>query len=319
MTPLVRTRTWAAPGIVSILLALGTAGAAQAQTCPIAAACTPGAASSPQASAFGMGILNVTVGNNLINNTTPGYLDGYRDYGCTRNAALVVGQAYPISVRTGPNAPENVRVWIDYNNDGAFTGNSELVFSDDNNVLHTGTFTPSATATLGVNLRMRVAADYANGVTPTSCSTPQYSQDEDYSVTLSANVSPPIAAFTTNGTTTCSGCMQFTDASQNLPTSWLWTFGDGTTSTAQNPNYCYTAAGTYAVTLRATTPLGPAPAPPPTFCTTPWCRCRPAARPRPPTTLPITASPASGWAPSTTPRPMAAPATRTSPAPAEPM
>ena len=258
MNPLLRSWSRVSPGIVAVLLAWGgpLAAFAQTTTCPAAAACTPGRASSPQATAFDMGILNVTVGSSLINKTTPGQADGYQDYSCTQNAALVVGQSYAISVRTNANTPENVRVWIDYNNDGAFTGNNELAFSSDNKNLHTGTITPPATATLGRSLRLRVAADYAQGIIPTSCSTPQYSQDEDYSVTLAANANPPVAAFTTSATTTCTGCVQFTDASQNLPTAWLWTFGDGTTSTLPNPNHCYTAAGTYPVTLRATNAAG---------------------------------------------------------------
>ena len=242
-----------------MVLAVGTADMAKAQTtCPVAAICTPGSASSSQASFFGMGIANVTVGNNFINNDSPNYTDGYKDYGCTKNAALTVAQSYAIGVRTGPNAPENVRVWIDYNNDGAFTGAGELVFSSDNATVHTGTFTPPATAVLGTDLRLRVAADYANGPVPTSCSTPQYSQDEDYSVRLSANANPPVAAFTVSATTTCTGNVQFTDASQNTPTAWLWTFGDGTSSTLQNPAHQYTTAGTYAVTLRATNAAGAA-------------------------------------------------------------
>jgi len=36
--------------------------------------------------------------------------------------------------------------------------------------------------------------------------------------------------------------------SKNI-TSWLWNFGDGTTSTLQNPNHVYTAPGTYNVSL----------------------------------------------------------------------
>ncbi|WP_210521086.1 GEVED domain-containing protein [Hymenobacter terricola] len=258
MNPLLRSWSRFVPGFVAAVLALGSAQTASAQTCPIAAACTPGRASSNQAAAFNMGILNVTVGNNLINKTSVGQADGYQDYSCTNNAALVVGQTYAISVLTNPNTAENVRVWIDYNNDGAFTGNNELVFSS--NVLtplHSGTFSPPAAAVLSTNLRMRVAADYGLGIVPTSCSTPQYSQDEDYSVRLSANVSAPVASFTTSTTTTCTGCVQFTDASQNLPTSWLWNFGDGTpTSTQQSPNHCYTTAGTYAVTLQATNAAG---------------------------------------------------------------
>ena len=40
------------------------------------------------------------------------------------------------------------------------------------------------------------------------------------------------------------------------PTSWSWTFGDGGTSTAQNPSHTYTAAGTYTVTLTASNAFG---------------------------------------------------------------
>ena len=268
MNPLLRSWARTASGVVFALLLLGAAPDALAQ-CPIAAACTPGRASSPQAAAFNMGILNVTVGGSLINRTSVGQAEGYQDLSCTLNATLVVGQSYPISIRTNANVAENVRVYVDYNNDGAFTGNSELVYEDisgvlgttPNNGLHTGSFTPPAPGAggtaLGTKLRLRVTADYALQMPPpTSCSTPVYSQTEDYAVTLTGNVSPPVAAFTTSGTTTCTGCVQFTDASQNLPTSWLWTFGDGTTSTVQSPNKCYTTAGTYAVTLRATNAAG---------------------------------------------------------------
>lgn len=44
--------------------------------------------------------------------------------------------------------------------------------------------------------------------------------------------------------------VQFTDTSSNIPTSWLWNFGDGSTSVEQNPSYRYQNPGTYSVTLR---------------------------------------------------------------------
>jgi len=50
--------------------------------------------------------------------------------------------------------------------------------------------------------------------------------------------------------------VQFVDASTNSPNSWVWSFGDGGTSTLQNPAHTYTAAGTYAVTLTATNTIG---------------------------------------------------------------
>jgi hypothetical protein len=50
--------------------------------------------------------------------------------------------------------------------------------------------------------------------------------------------------------------VQFTDASTNTPTSWLWNFGDATTSTLQNPTKTYSTPGTYTVTLTATNASG---------------------------------------------------------------
>lgn len=46
--------------------------------------------------------------------------------------------------------------------------------------------------------------------------------------------------------------VRFTDTSTGGPTSWKWNFGDGATSTAQNPSHTYSTAGTYSVTLVAT-------------------------------------------------------------------
>ncbi len=48
----------------------------------------------------------------------------------------------------------------------------------------------------------------------------------------------------------------FEDTTDGRTTSWLWIFGDGNTSTRQNPTHTYAATGTYAVTFRATNTLG---------------------------------------------------------------
>jgi PKD repeat protein len=50
--------------------------------------------------------------------------------------------------------------------------------------------------------------------------------------------------------------VQFTDTSINFPTSWSWDFGDGNTSTAQNPIHTYSTAGNYTVSLTATSTTG---------------------------------------------------------------
>jgi len=48
----------------------------------------------------------------------------------------------------------------------------------------------------------------------------------------------------------------FTDNSFNSPTSWFWDFGDGSTSTVQNPVHDYAFAGDYTVCLAATNQYG---------------------------------------------------------------
>ena len=44
----------------------------------------------------------------------------------------------------------------------------------------------------------------------------------------------------------------FTDLTMPPATAWAWDFGDGGTSTAQNPTHIYSTAGTYTVALTAT-------------------------------------------------------------------
>lgn len=63
---------------------------------------------------------------------------------------------------------------------------------------------------------------------------------------------PPVADF--SGTPTSGSYplnVSFTDLSSGNPTSWSWTFGDGGTSTAQNPSHTYNTAGVYTVSLTA--------------------------------------------------------------------
>ena len=63
----------------------------------------------------------------------------------------------------------------------------------------------------------------------------------------------PSAAFVANATTGNAPLgVQFIDSSVNSPTSWVWSFGDGGTSTEQNPSHTYSGTGSYTVTLTVT-------------------------------------------------------------------
>ncbi len=67
----------------------------------------------------------------------------------------------------------------------------------------------------------------------------------------------PTAAFTgapTSGSFPLN--VAFTDQSGGTPTSWSWTFGDGGSSTLQNPSYTYNAVGTYSVSLTVSNAVG---------------------------------------------------------------
>jgi hypothetical protein len=50
--------------------------------------------------------------------------------------------------------------------------------------------------------------------------------------------------------------VNFTDSSIAIPDSWLWDFGDGTTSTAQFPTHTYTQPGNYSVKLITNASVG---------------------------------------------------------------
>jgi len=78
----------------------------------------------------------------------------------------------------------------------------------------------------------------------------------DY-IAVTSDVSAPGASFTSDAN---SGrvpfTVQFTDTSTGSVSSWKWDFGDGSTSTEQNPTHTYVVEGSYNVTLTATGPGG---------------------------------------------------------------
>ncbi len=72
-------------------------------------------------------------------------------------------------------------------------------------------------------------------------------------ITVSGAATAPVAAFVSNASSgTVPLSVQFVDLSTNSPASWVWSFGDGGTSTIQNPVHTYTSAGTYTVTMTVT-------------------------------------------------------------------
>jgi len=74
---------------------------------------------------------------------------------------------------------------------------------------------------------------------------------------ITVNAAIPLSSFTANVTSGVKPLtVQFTDTSNNTPTGWYWTFGDGGTSTSENPVYTFSSVGSYAVSLGATNSAG---------------------------------------------------------------
>lgn len=69
--------------------------------------------------------------------------------------------------------------------------------------------------------------------------------------------SPPVADFTAPSSASCQSSLtvNFQDISTG-PVSWLWDFGDSTTSTEQNPSHTYSSYGDYTVSLIITNSSG---------------------------------------------------------------
>lgn len=61
---------------------------------------------------------------------------------------------------------------------------------------------------------------------------------------------PPAVHFVLDKDETCDGELAFSDQSVGNPQSWLWNFGDGQTSTEQNPVHLYASNGVYSVQLK---------------------------------------------------------------------
>ncbi|MBL4715343.1 MAG: PKD domain-containing protein, partial [Bacteroidia bacterium] len=202
-----------------------------------------------------MGIYNVTF--NGINNTTGDGSEGYQDYTCTDTTTIQINKKYLLSIQTDNTYEQNVRAWIDLNNDGVLDTLTELVLSSDNILeFHSDSIIIQGNPVYNTPLRLRIAADYYFQPIPTPCNDVTYSQVEDYSVIIVPDTIPPVAKFSADATLSCDGIVTFTDNSTNSPTSWFWDFGDGNTDTIQSPTHTYSTDTTYSISLIASNQWG---------------------------------------------------------------
>jgi hypothetical protein len=143
-------------------------------------------------------ISNIVIqGTSLSNNSgsTPGgasytYYTGQPNY----TAELQAGNSYDVEVTVGTFGNQNIAVWIDYNDNGAFEASERVGFTT---AAIAGEGTATFTITLACNPplgthRMRVRDVFASaGNTIDPCTLYGYGETEDYDVTVTSAVACP--------------------------------------------------------------------------------------------------------------------------------
>jgi hypothetical protein len=175
---------------LSLVGSMFLSAAALAQTWCVPTTLIPYDANMPGITHFTLGSINRTsLGNEhgTANNYTL----------CTETTNLTRGNTYTVTITFTIDAqicPDmNLRVWIDYNQDGQLDDPGETVITANNQLpgTYTGTFTVPSTATLG-STRLRATAKMtSNGghSLPSPCDIPQdqlgyHGEMEDYNVSI---------------------------------------------------------------------------------------------------------------------------------------
>ena len=109
-----------------------------------------------------------------------------------------------------------------------------------------------ATSSTSSNAYAKVTGDGTHGVFVAASVLDNHSQDTIFiKGELDTTAPPPQvpqASFTFSPSSPTAGQpVQFTDTSTGFPTSWMWAFGDGGSSTQQNPTHTYATAGNFPV------------------------------------------------------------------------
>ena len=167
-----------------------------------------------------------------------------RNYGATGWDTIV---SEPISL------PKNV--WYTYVVSAAGTTYTSEYYDNAGNLLYSHSWEDATYSRQYAGMRIWRTTGYISEYEVRA-----YSATPPAAITFSGEqetAAPPVTAFTASPTAGLAPLtVQFTDLSGGRPTSWHWDFGDGTSSTEQNPTHTYASPGTYTVTLTVTNAHG---------------------------------------------------------------
>ena len=155
---------------------------------------------------------------------------GYENFTALAAPTVIKGQTLPITVAlSGGFSTDEVRVWIDFNQDGDFTDAGEAVYVSNPGVgPHTGTITIAAGALTG-NTRMRIRMQDSdplfgapNNATP--CGNSGFGQVEDYTINIQPCVQGAITTNPVNRSIQCSAGTTFTTVASGSALSFQWQY-----------------------------------------------------------------------------------------------
>ena len=160
----------------------------------VTGACTPTLAGPNSSNAGPRDIVISDASFTYMSVTSSGYTGDanqvYLNKACQHMAELTSGNIYTFSIGTGNN-PENVKVFVDYNNDGIFQANEEVYAHAGSVPFETHTFqyaVPNSVTIPGlvscVPLRMRIVSDRTTAPPVTACGPITFGQAEDYSILI---------------------------------------------------------------------------------------------------------------------------------------
>ncbi len=199
----------------------------------------------------GLGIFNVNISNVNRSSGDRTQEGPYVDLTCSNLIKVKRGKKYALKVVTGQYNNEQVKAFIDFNNNGVLTDLGELVYQPVAGLInHLDTITIPLNAKIGTILRMRIRSDF-NSLGTNPCSNLNYGQTEDYGLYIEPELIPK---FVSNKPKVCpNATMVFTDSS-NLPgIKYQWSFGAAaipSTAIGKGPHSVYyTSSGYKTVSL----------------------------------------------------------------------
>ncbi|MEO5594174.1 MAG: M43 family zinc metalloprotease [Chitinophagaceae bacterium] len=163
------------------------------------------ASHTPVTNAIGLGgnytgIMSVTINNKTLSSDATADDGGYINKAdkCEFLIPLVKNTTYNFSATVLAQNNEQIRAWIDYNNDGIFNNASEQIYyntsipatTPKSAVTVSGSFTVPNTVTISTVLRLRVIDEVTGFSLSGGNYDPTYGQAEDYPVFVSASVLP---------------------------------------------------------------------------------------------------------------------------------